>query len=90
MPLQLTPQHEALIERIISETEYHDPDQVITLALRQMAKRESKLRELRAEIQIGIDQLDRGEGVEWTRALMDQLREEARAMRDRPDPNAVP
>ncbi len=90
MPLQLTPQHEALIERIISETEYRDPDQVITLALRQMAKRESKLRELRAEIQIGIDQLDRGEGVEWTRALMDQLREEARAMRDRPDPNAVP
>lgn len=77
------PQHEALIERIITAGHYSDVDQVITEALRQMAARERQLDNLRAKIQIGLDQLDREEGVEWTPELMERLSREADEMHRR-------
>ena len=93
MPRQLSPQHEALIERIITAGHFRDADQVITEALRQMAARERQQHDLRAKIQIGLDELDRGEGVEWTPELMEQLSREADEMHrrgERPDPDVCP
>jgi antitoxin ParD1/3/4 len=93
MPRQLTPQHEALIERIITSGQYTDADQVITEALRHLAARDRQREELRAKLQIGLDELDRGEGVEWTPELMEQLSREADDMYrrgEKPDLDVCP
>ena len=80
MPRQLTAEHEKIIERIVATGQYTDADQVITEALQQMDARERQQQELRTKLQIGIDELDRGEGVEWTPELMERLSREADEM----------
>lgn len=58
-----------------------------------MAGRERQLDNLRAKLQIGFDQLDRGEGVEWTPELMERLSREADEMHrrgERPSPDVCP
>lgn len=48
---------------------------------------------LRARIQVGLDELDRGEGEEWTPALMERISREADELYRRgeqPDPDAGP
>ena len=93
MPRQLTPQHEALIGDILTVGNYRDPDLIITDALQQLAAREQNLQKLKAKIQIGLDQLDRGEGLEWTPDLMDTLLREADEMFHRgeqPNPDVCP
>ncbi|MEA2593940.1 MAG: Bacterial antitoxin of ParD toxin-antitoxin type system [Thermomicrobiales bacterium] len=93
MPRQLTPQHEALIDQIVASGQYDDPDQVVTEALRQLATREQQVQDLRSKLRIGLDELDRGEGVEWTPELVEQLSREADEMYrrgDQPDPDVCP
>jgi len=65
MVLRLTSELEELLERVKALGEYDDPNDVIEAALRLL---ENRIRQDRydAMIQIGIDQLDRGESVEWT------------------------
>ena len=61
--------------------------------MRLLDEHDHRLRQLRAKLQIGIDELDRGEGVEWTPALMDQLSREADEMYrrgEKPDPDVCP
>lgn len=93
MPRQLTPQHEALIERIIVSGRYTDPDEIITEALGQLEARERNLSELRAKLQVGLDELDRGESFELTDELWDEIEresEEAYLRGEKPDPDVCP
>jgi hypothetical protein len=43
----------------------------------QVLERAEQLERLRAEIQIGLDQIERGETIEWTEDTMDRLIREA-------------
>lgn len=93
MARQLTAQHEALIERIVTTGHYQDADEVLAEALEQMALREGRRQELREKLQVGLDELDRGEGIAWTPDLMDQIEREADEMFRRgetPDPDVCP
>jgi hypothetical protein len=61
--------------------------------MRLLDERESQLDALRAKLQIGLDELARGEGIEWTPDLMQRLSLEADEMHRRgeqPDPDVCP
>lgn len=78
MNVILPPQLEDLVRRKVDSGLYSNASDVIREALRQMDERDQvRLRQLRAEIKKGLDQLERGEGVEWTPELMERLKQEA-------------
>jgi antitoxin ParD1/3/4 len=74
MTIHIPADLEADIRRRVDSGAFSDPVAVIREALRSLDEQE---RPLRAKLQVGIDQLDRGEGVEWTPELMEQIRQEA-------------
>ena len=65
MNVSLTPKLEKLVQRKVASGRYASASEVIREALRMMEDqertREQKLEELRREIQIGLDQAERGE-----------------------------
>lgn len=66
MKVQLNKKAEEVIARKVRDGEFRDADEATSEAVLQMAERDEKMRELRAALQIGIDQLDRGEKVRLT------------------------
>lgn len=64
MPIALKPEIEKRIQEKVSSGAYPSPDAVIQAGLSLLDQRDRALAELRADLQIGIDQLDRGEGLE--------------------------
>ncbi|MGI8475420.1 MAG: ribbon-helix-helix domain-containing protein [Thermomicrobiales bacterium] len=92
MTRRLTQRHEELVERIIAGGQYADADEVIDQALRLLDERQ-RSRELRAKLQIGVDQLHRGEGIpftsEWSADRVRVVRERA-AAGETPHPDVCP
>ncbi len=82
MNLSLTPDCEQLIRKKVESGMYLSPEEVVREALHLLDQRdrfhEFQLEELRKEIQIGIDQADRGELLEGE-AVFDRLEEKLRA-----------
>jgi len=62
MTITVPPQLEEIIQQELASGKYESEDQVIAEALHLLQKRECKLNALREEIQVGIKQLDNGEG----------------------------
>lgn len=64
MNVSLTPELEALVEQKVRSGEYKSASEVVRHGLRLLSaedrEREARLEALRAEIQIGIDDLDHG------------------------------
>ena len=77
LPSNLT----AFIQNKISAGEFATPDDVVCHALRLLQGREERLQALRAEIQIGLDEFERGEfgpvDLEDTKARLFQRLDEA-------------
>lgn len=72
MEIQLHPDTAQFIREQIEAGHYSDIDEVIQDAMNLLQNRKlspeeraAKLERLRKDIQIGIDQLDRGEGTPW-------------------------
>ena len=65
MNVSLTPELESLVDEKVQTGMYQTASEVVREALRLLKQRdETKLRELRETIQVGIDQLERGEYTE--------------------------
>lgn len=67
------------VEDIVASGKFRSPDEVLAEGLRILRERERKLDSLRADLQIGLDQLDRSEGIvvdgeESHRQLFDSIR----------------
>lgn len=66
MNISLTPKLESYLKEKVASGMYNSTSEVVREALRlledQDAMRQAKLQSLRADIQSGIDSLDRGEG----------------------------
>lgn len=77
MTRQLTPQHEALLDRIVATGQYHDADQVIGEALEMFAERQRRLQWLRAELQPALDQEARGDLIEITPDYIEDIQRRA-------------
>ncbi len=84
---------EATINKLVENGRYSDPIDVVREAVRLLEERESQREALLAKLQIGIDQADRGELVEWTPALREEMRQSARrraANGEQPNPDVCP
>ncbi|HXS67875.1 MAG TPA: type II toxin-antitoxin system ParD family antitoxin [Candidatus Polarisedimenticolia bacterium] len=77
MTVNLTPEQEKFIAERMNKGEYSSPEKVLDEGLKLIQAREDyerRLTELRRELQIGLDQISRGEVVDG-RAVFDQLLE---------------
>jgi putative addiction module CopG family antidote len=84
---------EASIRERVESGEYPDETEVIRTALRALTAREQRLEEIRASIREGIASIERGEGIELTPELMDEIEREVeeRVRRgDMPKPDVCP
>lgn len=87
MNVSLTPQLERLVHQKVKSGAYLSASEVVREGLRLLqerdAVREFRLAELRKEIQIGLDQLERGEGITMSAdeipQYMESLKKRARA-----------
>jgi antitoxin ParD1/3/4 len=71
MNVSLTPELEKLVNDEIESGQYKSASEVVREGLRLVRLRREKLAALRKELAIGLDQLDRGESVEY--ASVDEL-----------------
>jgi antitoxin ParD1/3/4 len=77
MAVTLTPQIEEIIRKKIEAGQYSDASELVGEAVLQLDARDQKLERLRAALQSGIDQADRGELIPWTASSMDEIQREA-------------
>ncbi len=69
MEVTLLPKYQAILADQLSSGRYPSVDEVFQEALDALAKRaerEKKMEEFRAYLQVGIDEIERGEGIETT------------------------
>lgn len=93
MAIHLPPDLEAEIRRKIEDGRFPDAAEVVREAMRLLDDQERQEASLQAKLQVGIDQLERGEGAEWTPELMARLGREADEMHRRgeqPDSDVCP
>jgi antitoxin ParD1/3/4 len=93
MSIQLPPDVEDDIRSKVESGLFPDAAEVVREALRLLDEQERQLAALRAKLQSGLDQLDRGEGVPFTPELMAEIRREAdeRFRRgEQPNPDVCP
>ena len=92
MTVTLSPKAEAIVRELVEGGRYADLDEVIERALEALDYQERTER-LRAMLQEGIDEDDRGEVDEWTPELRERLHQQAleRYRRgEQPDPDVLP
>jgi antitoxin ParD1/3/4 len=84
MNVSLTPQLEAFVQQKVASGLYTSASEVIREALRILEEQDrvkaTKLEMLRKELQKGIDELDRGEGIPLD---MEAIKKEAKARKER-------
>lgn len=91
MTVTLTPRIEALVQQQIEAGTYGTADEVIEEALRLLDQRDRRER-LQTSIGEADAELDRGEGVEWSPELIEELVREADELLlqgARPNPDVV-
>lgn len=93
MTIQLPADVEDRIRARVARGDFPDAGEVVREAMRLLEEQERQLDEFRAKLQIGLDQLDRGEGVPYTPELMARIRRDVadRFRRgEQPDPDVCP
>lgn len=63
MDISLTPELENQVRLKVESGLYESPSEVVTESLRLMLERDLLQQKLRDELSIGLEQLDRGEGI---------------------------
>jgi antitoxin ParD1/3/4 len=78
MNVSLTPELEKYIQKQVASERYQTASEVVRQAIRMMQQGEAyekaKLEALRQDIQIGLDQLDRGEYIEGKDLTVESIR----------------
>jgi putative addiction module CopG family antidote len=80
MTVTVTAQVEDQIRSLVERGEYPDEDAVIRDALKLLEGHLNQIEALRAKLQLGIDEADRGETDEWTPELSERLFRETQEM----------
>jgi len=79
MNVSLTPELEKLVNEEVKSGRYKSASEVVREGLRLIRLREEKLKALRLDIEEGIAELDRGEGIPAEK-VFGELRQKAKAM----------
>lgn len=93
MTIQLPADVEDRIRARVARGDFPDAGEVVREAMRLLEEQERQLDEFRSKLRIGLDQLDRGEGVPYTPELMARIRRDVadRFRRgEQPDPDVCP
>ena len=77
MNISLAPEREKFIQSQVDSRMYQTADEVVNDALRIMEDHQAKLDALRRDVQIGLDQLDRGEYIESKDLTVERIRQGA-------------
>lgn len=94
MHVTLRPRFEAMVQEWVRHGDFSDAADVVEEALRRMEEQDRlQLEHLRAELQVGLDQVERGEVREFTPEVQAEIWENGlkrfRAGR-RPNPDVLP
>ena len=92
MNVSLTPELEAMIRQQVDSGRYNNASEVVREALRLLEEQE-RVQHLRSLLAVGLEQAKRGELVEFTPELMEDIhrRAEERFLRgEEPDPDVCP
>jgi len=76
MNVSLTPQLERLIQRKVKTGMYQTASEVVREALRLLDERDAEFKKLKADIQEGLDQIERGEYTEHDDASLKDMFED--------------
>jgi antitoxin ParD1/3/4 len=93
MHVNLSPEMEGFIKNKVASGFYGNATEVIRDAIRRMQAEETRAAAWHAAIKQGDDQLDRGEGINYTPGTLDDIKKSAvRAMKSgKPmDPDVLP
>lgn len=77
MHVNLSPEMEGFIKSKVASGFYSNATEVIRDAIRRMQAEEARVDAWRAAIQIGDDQLERGEGLAYTAAVLSDITQTA-------------
>lgn len=77
MHINLSPEIEQYLQSKVGTGFYSNASEVVRDAIRRMWEEDEKLAKLRAAVQLGDEQLDRGEGVAYSSARLDKITEKA-------------
>lgn len=77
MHVNLSPEMEGFIKSKVASGFYNNATEVIRDAIRRMQAEEARVDAWRAAIQIGDDQLERGEGLAYTAAVLNDITQTA-------------
>jgi len=92
MNVSLTPELEAMIQQQVDSGRYNNASEVVREALQLLDERD-RLEHLRSLVLVGLEQAQRGELVEFTPELFEEIdrRVEERLLRgEEPDPDVCP
>jgi antitoxin ParD1/3/4 len=92
MNVSLTPQLEAMIRQRVASGRYNNASEVVREALRLLEERD-RLEHLRSLIAVGVAEAERGELIDFTPELMDEIARRAKERIRRgeaPDPDVCP
>jgi antitoxin ParD1/3/4 len=79
MALQITPQLEEKIDRMVSEGRYANASELVEQAVELLAEYDEQLEALRAKLQEGLDDIEAGREIEYTPEVFQRLIAEANA-----------
>jgi antitoxin ParD1/3/4 len=82
MNVSLTPELEQYVNKRVQSGLYHSASEVVREGLRLLKEKDEvhqrKLEQLRGEIQIGIDQADRGQVSDFNKTTLKEIKSEGR------------
>ena len=93
MHINLSPEMESFIKAQVASGFYGNATEVIRDAVRRLQADNARIQAFRAAVKAGDDQLDRGQGIPFSAALMDEVEREALAAArrgDAIDPDVAP
>lgn len=80
MTMRVPADLEETIRQKVESGQYDDPSAVMRAAIRLLDKRDLRLQELRESIAEGLAAIERGEGIELTPEVWDEIEREADEM----------
>lgn len=75
--IEVSPEMEAFIKSEVESGRFSSVSEVVGEALKRMREDKERAQAFRDAVQIGLDQLERGEAISWTPESMDEIIEEA-------------
>jgi antitoxin ParD1/3/4 len=86
MTVEIPLEYQQFVHSVVGRGSYKSEAEVVGTALGLLRDRESRIEQLRAEIQPALNRLDRGEGIELDDEGLDALFEDIKSQGQRQEP----